>query len=151
MTYVFKLLKDAFKVNSSVKDFVYDLHHSCFPRIGNHDYSTWCKCEILNNLQDVSFLNMLSLALRECYEELLGFRLGVSPYITASIVVQLLQMDLLPKFVEWGKQGGLVEKAQPSSTYLLGSSFRSSIGVTATLPHLVSGEVVATLIPRPIC
>ena len=33
------------------------------------------------------------------------FALGVSPYITASIVVQLLQMDLLPKFVEWGKQG----------------------------------------------
>ena len=30
------------------------------------------------------------------------------PYITASIVVQLLQMDLLPKFVEWGKQGKLV-------------------------------------------
>ena len=31
--------------------------------------------------------------------------MGVSPYITASIVVQLLQMDILPKFVEWGKQG----------------------------------------------
>ncbi len=31
--------------------------------------------------------------------------MGVSPYITASIIVQLLQMDIYPKFVEWGKQG----------------------------------------------
>ncbi|MGV8000567.1 preprotein translocase subunit SecY, partial [Mycobacterium kansasii] len=33
------------------------------------------------------------------------FAMGVSPYITASIIVQLLQMDILPKFVEWSKQG----------------------------------------------
>lgn len=33
------------------------------------------------------------------------FAMGVSPYITASIVVQLLQMDIVPTFVEWSKQG----------------------------------------------
>ena len=27
------------------------------------------------------------------------------PYITASIVMQLLQMDIVPKFSEWAKQG----------------------------------------------
>ena len=48
---------------------------------------------------------MLEFGVWECHEKLLSFALGVSPYITASIVVQLLQMDILPKFVEWGKQG----------------------------------------------
>ncbi|MBN2504014.1 MAG: preprotein translocase subunit SecY, partial [Bacilli bacterium] len=31
--------------------------------------------------------------------------LGISPYITASIVVQLLQMDIIPILKEWGEEG----------------------------------------------
>jgi len=31
--------------------------------------------------------------------------MGIMPYITASIIVQLLQMDVVPKFTEWSKQG----------------------------------------------
>lgn len=34
------------------------------------------------------------------------FALGVSPYITASIIIQLLQMDIVPYFAELAKQGG---------------------------------------------
>lgn len=33
------------------------------------------------------------------------FALGIMPYITASIIVQLLSMDVVPKFAEWAKQG----------------------------------------------
>ena len=31
--------------------------------------------------------------------------LGISPYITSSIVVQLLQMDIIPQFKEWADEG----------------------------------------------
>ena len=31
--------------------------------------------------------------------------LGISPYITASIVVQMLQMDIVPAFKRWGDEG----------------------------------------------
>ena len=31
--------------------------------------------------------------------------MGIMPYITASIIVSLLQMDVVPKFTEWSKQG----------------------------------------------
>ncbi|MFC5465885.1 preprotein translocase subunit SecY [Lederbergia graminis] len=31
--------------------------------------------------------------------------MGIMPYITASIIIQLLQMDVVPKFTEWAKQG----------------------------------------------
>src|SRR5699024_10640323 len=30
--------------------------------------------------------------------------MGIMPYITASIVTQLLQMDVVPKFAEWARQ-----------------------------------------------
>lgn len=33
------------------------------------------------------------------------FALGIMPYITASIIVQLLSMDVIPKLAEWAKQG----------------------------------------------
>ncbi|MFC5468746.1 preprotein translocase subunit SecY [Cohnella suwonensis] len=33
------------------------------------------------------------------------FALGITPYITASIIVQLLSMDVIPKFSEWQKEG----------------------------------------------
>ena len=29
------------------------------------------------------------------------FAMGIMPYITASIIMQLLQMDVVPKFTEW--------------------------------------------------
>ncbi|MBO1914613.1 preprotein translocase subunit SecY, partial [Microvirga sp. 3-52] len=31
--------------------------------------------------------------------------MGIMPYITASIIMQLLQMDVVPKFTEWAKEG----------------------------------------------
>jgi len=31
--------------------------------------------------------------------------IGITPYITASIIVQLLSMDVIPKFAEWAKEG----------------------------------------------
>ena len=33
------------------------------------------------------------------------FALGVMPYITASIIMQLLQMDIIPYFTELKEQG----------------------------------------------
>ena len=31
--------------------------------------------------------------------------LGISPYITSSIVIQLLQMDIIPQFKKWAEEG----------------------------------------------
>ena len=44
--------------------------------------------------------------------------MGVSPYITASIIMQLLQMDLVPKFTEWAEQGEVGRrKLNQATTY----------------------------------
>ncbi|MGM9927144.1 MAG: preprotein translocase subunit SecY [Bacillus sp. (in: firmicutes)] len=38
------------------------------------------------------------------------FAMGIMPYITASIIISLLQMDVVPKFTEWSKQGEVGRK-----------------------------------------
>lgn len=40
------------------------------------------------------------------------FAMGIMPYITSSIIVQLLQMDVVPKFAEWAKQGEVGRRKQ---------------------------------------
>ena len=46
--------------------------------------------------------------------------LGISPYITASIVVQMLQMDVIPKFKEWSKQGEVGKQKLNQATKYIG-------------------------------
>ncbi|QAY67876.1 preprotein translocase subunit SecY [Paenibacillus protaetiae] len=38
------------------------------------------------------------------------FALGITPYITASIIVQLLSMDVIPRFAQWAKEGEIGKK-----------------------------------------
>ena len=56
-----------------------------------------------NNL---GFLELINAMGGGALEQFSIFALGVMPYITASIVVQLLQMDIIPYFAELSKQGG---------------------------------------------
>src|SRR5699024_7266930 len=47
------------------------------------------------------------------------FTVGIMPYITASIIVQLLQMDVVPKFSEWKEQGEYGERKIKQTTYIM--------------------------------
>jgi preprotein translocase subunit SecY len=38
------------------------------------------------------------------------FAMGIMPYITASIIVQLLSMDVIPRFAQWAKEGDVGRK-----------------------------------------
>ena len=60
------------------------------------------------------------------------FALGVSPYITASIIIQLLQMDLSKTVVEWSEQGQIGRKKTKRLTLFLSAifGFMQAIGLT---------------------
>lgn len=89
---------------------------------------------------------MLSLVSGNAMKNFSVFALGVSPYITASIVVQLLQMDILPKFVEWGKQGEVGRrKLNQATRYIaLVLAFVQSIGITAGFNTLSGAKLLTT-------
>ncbi len=63
-----------------------------------------------------SFMNLLSGGALSRYSIL---ALGISPYITASIVIQLLSMDVIPSFTEWAKQGAQGQKKLDRATRIL--------------------------------
>src|SRR5690554_8109935 len=61
--------------------------------------------------------------------------LGISPYITASIVIQLLQMDIIPVLKEWSEEGPAgKQKINQLTRYLaLGLAFVQSLTITIGL------------------
>lgn len=69
------------------------------------------------------------------------FAMGIMPYITASIVVQLLQLDVVPKFAEWAKQGEAGRKKLTQvtryGTIVLG--FVQAIAVSIGFNSMMSG------------
>jgi preprotein translocase subunit SecY len=78
------------------------------------------------------------------------FAMGIMPYITASIIIQLLQMDVVPKFAEWAKQGevGRRKLAQFTryGTIVLGfiQAIGMSIGFNTMFPGLIKNPSVTT-------
>lgn len=47
------------------------------------------------------------------------FSLGVSPYITASIIIELLSMDVIPALAQWNKEGNTGKKKKDKVTRVL--------------------------------
>lgn len=134
----FKLLKDAVKVRLVRNKILFTIFILFVFRVGTHITVPGINAKSLEALSNVPFLNMLSLVSGNAMRNFSVFALGVSPYITASIIVQLLQMDILPKFVEWGKQGEVGRrKLNQATRYIsLGLAFVQSIGITASFNAL---------------
>ncbi|WP_019322004.1 preprotein translocase subunit SecY [Streptococcus mutans] len=142
----FRLLKDALKVKSVRKKIFFTIFIIFVFRVGTHITVPGINAKSLEQLSDLPFLNMLNLVSGNAMSNFSVFSMGVSPYITASIVVQLLQMDILPKFVEWGKQGEVGRrKLNQATRYIsLVLAFFQSIGITAGFSALSSVSLVKT-------
>ncbi|MCA0170874.1 MULTISPECIES: preprotein translocase subunit SecY [Bacillaceae] len=73
------------------------------------------------------------------------FAMGIMPYITASIIVQLLQMDVVPKFTEWSKQGEAGRKKLTQvtryGTIVLG--LVQGIGLSIGFNNIVGGQLIS--------
>lgn len=70
--------------------------------------------------------------------------MGIMPYITASIVVQLLQMDVVPKFSEWARQGevGRRKLAQFTRYFTIVLAFIQSIGMSYAFNQMFNGMLI---------
>ncbi|WKA54953.1 preprotein translocase subunit SecY [Planococcus shixiaomingii] len=70
--------------------------------------------------------------------------MGIMPYITASIIVQLLQMDVVPKFAEWAKQGevGRRKLAQFTRYFTIILAFIQAIGMSYGFNQMYGGTLI---------
>ncbi|MEG0380342.1 MAG: preprotein translocase subunit SecY [Kurthia sp.] len=72
------------------------------------------------------------------------FAMGIMPYITASIIVQLLQMDVVKKFTEWSKQGeaGRKKSAQFTRYFAIILAFIQSIAMSYGFNRMYGGSLI---------
>ena len=72
------------------------------------------------NIADNSILGMMNLLGGGAIEQMSIFSLGVGPYITASIIIQLLSMDIIPALTEMTKSGKKGRQQMDQITRYLG-------------------------------
>ncbi|WP_404450881.1 preprotein translocase subunit SecY [Virgibacillus necropolis] len=70
--------------------------------------------------------------------------MGIMPYITASIIMQLLQMDVVPKFSEWKKQGEMGRKklAQITRYGTVALAFVQAIAMSIGFNAMAGGDLI---------
>ncbi|WP_449538493.1 preprotein translocase subunit SecY [Ferdinandcohnia sp. Marseille-Q9671] len=70
--------------------------------------------------------------------------MGIMPYITASIIIQLLQMDVVPKFTEWSKQGevGRRKLAQFTRYGTIVLGFIQALGMSYGFNNMSNGMLI---------
>lgn len=73
------------------------------------------------------------------------FAMGIMPYITASIIMQLLQMDVVPKFTEWKKQGEVGRKklAQITRYATIVLAFVQAIALSVGFNTMAGGMLIS--------
>lgn len=139
-----KTMKNAFAVKEIRNKILFTLGVLIVFRLGTYITVPGINAKALSSIASsglISILNTFSGGGLTNYSIL---AMGVSPYITAQIVVQLLQMDIVPRFVEWGKQGEVGRrKLNQVTRYLtIVLAFVQSIGITAGFNYLSSLHLV---------
>ncbi len=75
---------------------------------------------LMAGVGDNSLLGMMNLLGGGMFQQFSIFAMGVGPYITASIIIQLLSMDVIPALTELSKQGQTGRKVIDRYTRYLG-------------------------------
>ncbi len=103
--------------------------------------------DLIAGMSDNSLFAMLNLLGGGGLEQFSVFALGVTPYITASIILQLLSMDVIPSLTELSKSGAQGRKKIDQYTRYLAvvfafvQSFSLVYGFSKTYTTLIDGGV----------
>jgi preprotein translocase subunit SecY len=101
--------------------------------------------DILKTQDDMSVFGVLNVFGGGALLNFSIFAMGIMPYITASIIVQLLQMDVVPKFTEWSKQGevGRRKLAQFTRYFTIVLGFIQALGMSYGFNNMYGGLLIA--------
>ena len=129
---MFSTLKNAFKDKEIRNKIYFTLFILLLYRIGANITVPGVNAKAITQVAQTGLVPMLDTVSGGGLDNYSIFSLGVSPYITAQIVIQLLQMDIVPTLVEWGKQGEVGRRKTNNVTRVLALfvAFIQSIGIT---------------------
>lgn len=129
---MFKLLKGAFTEKDVRKRVLFTLGILLVFRFGTHITVPGVDAKALRDLSDTGLFGLLNTFGGGALSNYSIFALGISPYITSSIIIELMQMDIIPAFKEWSEQGEVGRrKLNQAVRYLtIGVAFLQALGIS---------------------
>ncbi|SDW98573.1 protein translocase subunit secY/sec61 alpha [Marinococcus luteus] len=143
---MFRTIINMFRVSDIRNKVLFTLVMLIIFRIGSFIPVPGTNRQVLNFSDEASAFGFLNTFGGGALSQYSIFAMGVMPYITASIVVQLLRMDVVPKFSEWAKQGeaGRRKLNQFTRYFTIVLAFVQGLGMSVGFNNYFPG-----LIPDP--
>ena len=141
---MFRTISNLMRVADIRKKIVFTLLMLVVFRIGTFipvPYTNKDAIDFMNQQNVFGFLNTFGGGALQNFSIL---AMGIMPYITASIIMQLLQMDVVPTFAEWRKQGemGRRKLAQVTRYGTVVLAFVQGIGMSIGFNAMAGGMLI---------
>ncbi|PYZ95637.1 preprotein translocase subunit SecY [Alteribacter lacisalsi] len=143
---MFQTISNIMRIGDLRKKVLFTLAMLVVFRIGAHIPAPGVDADILDFQGEMNAFGFLNTFGGGALENFSIFATGIMPYITASIIVQLLRMDVVPKFTEWAKQGeaGRRKLAQFTRYFTIIIAFVQALGMSIGFNRIFPG-----LVPDP--
>ncbi|MDA2638850.1 preprotein translocase subunit SecY [Bacillus cereus] len=141
---MFRTMLYFLKVSELRRKILYTLSMLIVFRIGTFIPVPNTNADVLRKQDQTNVLSLLNIFGGGALQHFSIFAVGITPYITSSIIVQLLQMDVVPKFTEWKKQGeiGRKKSAQFIRYVTIIFAFMQSLGMAIGFNKLAGGQLI---------
>lgn len=139
-----ELLKGSFKEKFIRKRILFTLGMILVFRLGTYVTVPGVNAAAIQELSQTGLFNLLNTFGGGALQNYSIFALGISPYITSSIVTQLLQMDVIPKLKEWSEQGEVGRRKLNSVTRYLTIfvAFLQALGISLGFNSLTGLDMI---------
>ncbi|MGG0239257.1 preprotein translocase subunit SecY [Bacillus rhizoplanae] len=141
---MFRTISNFMRVTEIRRKILFTLAMLIVFRIGTFIPVPHTNADVLKVQDQTNILGMLNIFGGGALKNFSIFAVGITPYITASIIVQLLQMDVVPKFTEWAKQGemGRKKSAQFTRYFTIVLAFIQAIGMSIGFNNIAGGRLI---------
>lgn len=141
---MFQTIANLFRVRDIRNKIIFTLLMLVIFRIGTFIPVPNVDADVLKQTDEQSLVGFLNMFGGGALQNFSIFAMGIMPYITASIIVQLLQMDVVKKFTEWSKQGevGRKKNAQFTRYFAIVLAFIQSIAMSYGFNRMYGGSLI---------
>lgn len=141
---MFRTISNFMRVRDIRNKIIFTLLMLVVFRIGSFIPVPNVDAEVLQQTDQYSLVGFLNTFGGGALKNFSIFAMGIMPYITASIIVQLLQMDVVKKFTEWSKQGevGRKKSAQFTRYFAIVLAFIQSIAMSYGFNRMYGGSLI---------
>lgn len=116
---MFSATLNLFRVKETRNKILFTLFGIFLFRVGSYLPIPGVDADVLKAQDSAGLFGIFNTFAGGALQQFSVFAMGIMPYITASIVIQLMQMDVIPTLTEWSKQGEVGQKKTQKLTRVL--------------------------------